>query len=62
MKAKETNMSKAMLRIITQDGEIVSESNFDDEYSACETMSEVNVRNVIAQVLLDDNVYAEETL
>lgn len=55
-------MSKAMLRIITQDGEIVSESNFDDEYSACETMSEVNVRNVIAQVLLDDNVYAEETL
>jgi len=55
-------MSKAMLRIITNDGEIVSEANFDDEYTACESMSEINLRNVVAQVILDNNVYAEEEL
>lgn len=55
-------MSKSMLRVISNDGEIISESFFDDEYSACETMSEINAKNVVAQVVIGDNVYAEEVL
>lgn len=53
-------MSKPMMRVISEHGEVVFEQTFDSEYEACEVMNDVNVKNSVVQVILENQeVYAE---
>lgn len=48
------------LRIITRDGELVFVQDFDNEFRACEAMSDVTGADIFAQVIVDGLIYAEE--
>lgn len=50
------------LRVITVDGELVNETPFENEYSACEAMDEVFGEDLIVQVIMGDRIYAEQIL
>lgn len=48
------------MRVITVDGEFVSEEKFDNEFRACEAMDDVVGEDIFVQVIVDDMIYAEE--
>jgi len=50
------------LRVITVDGELVSEISFENEYAACEAMDEVFGEDIVVQVIMGDRIYAEQIL
>lgn len=52
----------AKLVIFTIDGIPVSENFYEDEYIACEKMSEVDETGVVVQVVIGDDVYAERII
>lgn len=49
-----------MLRVFTVDGIHVSDDEFDDEFQACEAMGDVTGGDIVIQVILGEDVYAEE--
>lgn len=51
------------LRVITQDGELVSEVTYPDEYAAYDDLdAAAQEEGTIAQVILDDRILAETEL
>lgn len=48
------------LRVITIDGELISEEAYPNEYAACEAMDEVVGEDIVVQVIMGDSIYAEQ--
>ena len=49
------------IRVITHDGELVSETPYVDEYAAYADLDQIGGPGLITQVIGDDRILAEQT-
>lgn len=50
------------LRVMTNDGILISEDEYLNEFEALDAMEELEEEGLIAQVIFDDRIYAEKTI